>query len=51
MFKRILPTALAIGIGILVLIGIFIPVSPLRDVSLWLIQWALIVGIFALFLA
>ncbi len=51
MFKRILPTALAIGIGILVLIGIFIPVSPLRDVSFWLIQWALIIGIFALFLA
>lgn len=51
MLKRTLPTAVAISAGILVLLGSFLPVSPLREVRLFLIQWAMILGIFAFILA
>ena len=51
MLKRTLPTAVAISAGILVLLGSFLPVSPLREVRLFLIQWAMVLGIFAFILA
>ena len=51
MLKRTLPTAVAISTGILVLLGSFLPVSPLREVRLFLIQWAMVLGIFAFILA
>jgi len=51
MFKRILPTAIAIGVGILTLLGILIPISPLKEVSIVLTQWAMVIGVFAFLLA
>lgn len=51
MLKRILPTVVAISVGILVLLGSFLPISPLREVRLFLIQWAMILGVFAFLLA
>lgn len=51
MLKRALPTAVAISVGILVLLGSFLPVSPLREVRLFLIQWAMVLGVFAFLLA
>ncbi len=51
MLKRILPTVVAVSVGILVLLGSFLPISPLREVRLFLIQWAMILGIFAFLLA
>ena len=51
MLKRTLPTAVAISVGILVLLGSFLPISPLREVRLFLIQWAMVLGVFAFILA
>jgi len=51
MFKRILPTAVAISAGLLVLLGAFIPVDPLPQIRAVLIDWAMFVGAFAFILA
>lgn len=51
MIKRILPTAIAIGAGLLVLLGAFIPISPLPEARALLIDWAVVLGAFAFVLA
>ncbi len=51
MFKRIIPTAIAISVGLLVLLGVFIPVSPLTEIRALLLDWAAVLGVFALILA
>ncbi len=51
MFKRILPTAIAISTGLLVLLGAFLPVSPLPAIRTLFIDWAVILGAFAFILA
>jgi hypothetical protein len=48
--KRILPTAIAIGIGILVLITVFTSYTELDTVGTYLIDTAVIIASFALFL-
>jgi hypothetical protein len=47
--NRILPTAIAIAIGILVLLGYFISVPVLAELRLTLLSWAVILAAFALF--
>ncbi|MBN1260071.1 MAG: hypothetical protein JXB35_05270 [Anaerolineae bacterium] len=51
MFKRILPTAIAISAGILVLLGAFLPIPPLPTMRFIALQWAMILGAFAFMLA
>ncbi len=51
MFKRTLPTAVAMLAGILVLLGTLVPVRPLSDIRFILIRWAMVLGAFALLLA
>lgn len=51
MFKRIIPTAVAISVGFFVLLGIFIPVSPLPEIRALLIDWATVLAVFAFILA
>lgn len=51
MFKRTIPTVVAMLAGILVLLGTLAPVSPLRDIRFILIRWAVLIGAFALLLA
>ena len=48
--KRILPTAIAIAVGILVLIAVFTSLAPLETVGTYLIDTAVIIASFALFL-
>lgn len=48
--KRVLPTAVAIAIGILVLIAVFTSYPPLETVGTYLIDTAVIIASFALFL-
>ncbi len=51
MFKRILPTFFAVLAGLLVLLGTFIPFSPLNTIRFFIIEWAKIVAVFAVILA
>jgi hypothetical protein len=51
MFKRILPTVFAMLAGFLVLLGSFLPVDALVAVRTILLQWATVVGAFALVVA
>ncbi len=51
MFKRTLPTITATIVGWLVLLGTFFPRTPLYQVRSLLIQWAMVLGAFALLLA
>ncbi len=48
--KRILPTAVAIGAGILTLAGYLFPVAPFSEVRDALVQWAVVVAAFAFIL-
>jgi len=51
MFKRTIPTAVAMLTGVLVLLGTLVPVRPLSDIRFVLIRWAMLLGAFALLLA
>lgn len=51
MFKRILPTAIAISAGLFVLLGALLPVPPLTGIRALFIDWAVMVGAFAFILA
>ena len=51
MFKRILPTVIAISAGLLVLLGTLFPNTPLYQVRFLLIQWAILIGVFAFIVA
>jgi hypothetical protein len=48
--KRILPTSIAVGTGLLVLLGYLLPVPPLASVRDELIRWAVIIAAFAFIL-
>jgi len=50
MFKWFLPTAVAMLVGMLVLLGALIPVESLELVGFLLIQWGMVLGAFALLL-
>jgi hypothetical protein len=51
MFKRILPTAVAIAVGLIVLVGSFLPNPQLFQIRLILIQWAVVLAAFAFVIA
>lgn len=51
MLRRILVTAIAILVGVTVLVGAVWPITPLRELRAILLQWAMIVGAFAFLLA
>lgn len=51
MVKRIVPTAVAISAGMLVLLGAVLPVDPLPAIRILLIDWAVFLGAFAFILA
>lgn len=51
MFKRILPTAIAISAGLLVLLGSFFPGTLFAQVRYLLVRWAMVVGAFAFIIA
>lgn len=51
MFKRILPTVLAMLAGLLVLLGSFLPIGELAFLRTILLRWATVVGAFALIVA
>ncbi|MBN1486490.1 MAG: hypothetical protein JW981_02535 [Anaerolineae bacterium] len=51
MFKRVVPTAIAVAFGLLVLLGIFLPVEPLVSISNIFIEWAMVLGAFAFIIA
>ncbi|HEY75639.1 MAG TPA: hypothetical protein G4O00_05590 [Thermoflexia bacterium] len=48
--KRILPTAVAVGAGVLTLLGYLLPVPPFTTVRDEMVQWAVIVAAFAFIL-
>ncbi len=48
--KRILPTAIAIAVGVLVLMAVFTSYPPLETVGTYLVDTAIIIASFALFL-
>lgn len=48
--KRILPTSVAVGAGLLVLLGYFLPIPLLQSVRDELIHWAVIIAAFAFIL-
>lgn len=51
MFKRILPTVVAVSSGIIVLLLTLLPVPGLNPVRILLLQWAMLLGAFAFILA
>ncbi|MCD4739050.1 MAG: hypothetical protein K8R89_07315 [Anaerolineae bacterium] len=51
MIRRILATAIAILVGVTVLVGGVWPVTPLRELRAILLQWMMVLGAFAFFLA
>ena len=51
MFKRILPTVIAISAGLFVLFGALLPVAPLIGIRALFIDWAVMLGAFAFILA
>ncbi len=51
MLKRIVPTAIAVVFGLLVLLGALFPTQLLQDVRLGLTEWAMVLGAFAFILA
>ncbi len=51
MLKRWGTTFVGILTGVLILLGTLIPVSPLRELRLLLLQWAMIIAAFAFMLA
>lgn len=51
MFKWFLPTAVAMLVGLIVLLGSLLPIEPLQQLRLIFIHWATVLGAFALFLA
>ncbi len=51
MIRRILATAIAILVGVTVLVGGVWPVTPLRELRAILLQWVMLLGAFAFFLA
>jgi hypothetical protein len=46
--KGLLSTSIAIAVGLLVLLGYFIPLAPLQSLRGTLVQWAVILAAFAL---
>jgi len=50
MFKWLLPTVVAVIAGVLVLVGALAPNSPVAGVRSLLLEWAMILGVFALIL-
>jgi hypothetical protein len=50
MFKWFLPTAVAMLVGMLVLLGALVPVEGLELAGFFLIQWGMVLGAFALLL-
>ncbi|HID89255.1 MAG TPA: hypothetical protein EYP52_06050 [Anaerolineae bacterium] len=48
--KRVLPTAVAIGAGVLTLLGYLLPAAPFTTVRDEMVQWAAVVAAFALIL-
>jgi hypothetical protein len=48
--KRVLPTAIAIAVGIFVLIAVFLPYGLLDAIGAYFVDTAVIIGAFALFL-
>ena len=51
MFKRTLPTVIAISAGLLVLLGTFFPDTVLYQARHLLIQWAILISVFAFIIA
>jgi len=51
MFKRILPTVVAVSTGIIMLLLTLLPVPGLNPVRTLLLQWAMLLGAFAFILA
>jgi hypothetical protein len=51
MLKRVLPTAIAVVFGVLVLLGALFPTKLLQNVRLGLTEWAMVLGAFAFILA
>jgi hypothetical protein len=51
MFKRILPTVVAVSTGIIMLLLTLLPVPGLSPVRTLLLQWAMLLGAFAFILA
>ncbi len=51
MFKRFLPTVIAMLVGILVLLGYFLPLEFLAVLRDFLLRWATVLAVFALLLA
>jgi hypothetical protein len=50
MFKWFLPTAVAMLVGMLVMLGALVPVEGLEVAGFFLIQWGMVLGAFALLL-
>lgn len=46
--RALLSTSVAIAVGLLVLMGYFIPLAPLQTLQTTLVQWAVILAAFAL---
>lgn len=51
MVKRIIPTAIAMSVGLLVLLGAVLPIPPLPAIRALLIDWAVFLVAFAFILA
>lgn len=51
MFKRILPTVVAVSTGIIMLLLTLLPVPSLSPIRTLLLQWAMLLGAFAFILA
>lgn len=51
MFRWVIPTAVAVACGFLVLLGHLLPVPALESIRVDLVRWATVLGAFALLLA
>ncbi len=51
MLKKIIPTSVAVGFGLLILLGTFFPVQLFVSVRVGLTEWAMVIGAFAFILA
>jgi len=51
MFRWLIPTAIAVVCGFLVLLGYLLPVPALKSIRIDLVRWATVLGAFALLLA
>ncbi|MBN1246300.1 MAG: hypothetical protein JXC32_01520 [Anaerolineae bacterium] len=50
MFRWLIPTIVAVACGLVVLVGYLVPIPPLASARALLVQWAAVLGAFALLL-